>query len=337
MQAEPPKILILRLRSIGDVLFTLPAVNCVRQNFPSARISFIAHQNCASLLKGFNAVDEILVLDRDVYRRRDLTAMVSATWSLLAKLRRTKFTHAIDLHGFGETALLTRWTGAASRWGIVYRKTRSYAYTYRMQRREGLHPIDVNLALLKECGLRLDEVQNDFQVPKENIEEARNLLPKLGVSLEDKHVILQPFTSNPVKNWPLPKYLALARRLREGGFKVLFGGGPADRASLEAVVQDEFPISAGTSLLTSAALASLSRLVVGGDTGLLQIAVAMQKPVLMLVNSPNTMTVPYGHPERALAPEPGRSIESISVEAAVEKCRSLLFGNATKPDKLNLQ
>jgi ADP-heptose:LPS heptosyltransferase len=180
-------------------------------------------------------------------------------------------------------------------------------------------------------------VENDFQVPNENIQEARNLLLKLGVSPEDKHVTLQPFTSSSVKNWPLPKYLALARHLRESGFKVLFGGGPSDRASLVDVVQNEFPVSAGTSLLTSAALANLSRLVVGGDTGLLQIAIAMQKPVLMLVNSPNTMTVPYGHPERALAPEPGRSIDSISVEAAVEKCRSLLFGNSTQPDKLNLQ
>ena len=337
MQAESPRILILRLRSIGDVLFTLPAVNCVRQNFPSARISFLAHQNCAPLLKGFKAVDEILVLDRDVYRRKNVAAMISVTWQLLARLRRPKFTHAIDLHGFGETALLTRWTGANARWGIVYRKARSYAYTHRMQRRDAVHPIDANLALLKDCGLQCGKVENEFHVPSENLEEARRLLPKLGIVPGDKYVFVQPFTSNLAKNWPLTHYIALARQLRESGLKVLFGGGPSDRDALTAAIQNEFAISAGVSLLTSAALANLAEMVVGGDTGLLQISVALQRPVLMLVNSPNVMTVPYGHPEWSLAPQPGHGIDSIPVDAVVEKSRSILIGNPTQPVKLGTQ
>src|ERR1043165_4393863 len=200
VQPKAPKILIVRLRSIGDVLFTLPAVNCVRQNFPEACISFLSHQSCAPLLAGFEAVNEIIALDREVYRGRNPARMAQATWRLLAKLRSAKFTHAIDLHGFGETALLTRWTGAPARWGIVYGPSRSYAYTEGIQRPQGLHPIDANLAVLRECGLQVQTAQNIFHVPDENLLEASKLLETFGMGKGEKFVFVQPFTSSSAKN-----------------------------------------------------------------------------------------------------------------------------------------
>ena len=337
MQPKVPKILIVRLRSIGDVLFTLPAVNCVRQNFPEAHISFLAHQSCAPLLKGFEAVNEVIGLDREVYRGKNPAAMVRATWKLLVHLRLERFTHAIDLHGFGETALLTRWTGAPERWGIVYRPSRGYAYTAGIQRGQGLHPIDANLAVLRECGLQVQSVQNTFRVPDENIREARGLLESFGIGTAEKYVFVQPFTSNSAKNWPLTNYIALATQWRDAGIKVLFGGGPGERAGLGPALQAGFPCSAGAGLLTSSALARQSDFVIGGDTGLLHIAVAMGKRVLMLINSTAVMAVPYEHREWTIAPQPGQGIETIPLEIVAEQNRGILFRDArdSQAAKLN--
>jgi ADP-heptose:LPS heptosyltransferase len=328
VQPKSANILIVRLRSIGDVLFTLPAVNCVRQNFPEARISFLTHQNCSPLLRGFEAVNEIIPLDREVYRGKNPARMLQSTWKLLGRLRSRRFTHAIDLHGFGETALLTRWTGAPERWGIVYRKSRGYAYTTRVQRPRDLHPIDANLAVLRGCGLRAQTVQNNFRVPEENVLEAARLLGTLGIGAAERFVFVQPFTSNATKNWPLTNYLPLARQWREAGVKVLFGGGPGDRIRLGPALDNGFPCSAGASLLMSAALAKQSDFVIGGDTGLLHMAVAMQKRVLMLINSTAIMAVPYGHRDWTIAPQPGKGIESISLEEVAEAARRILFGDA---------
>ncbi len=57
-------ILLIRLKSIGDILFLLPAVHRVRENFPGAKITFLTSRENASLLEGFREVDEIITLDR---------------------------------------------------------------------------------------------------------------------------------------------------------------------------------------------------------------------------------------------------------------------------------
>jgi heptosyltransferase-1 len=62
--SQNENILLIRLKSIGDVLFTLPAVHRVRENFPGAKITFLTSRENAPLLEGFREVDEVITLDR---------------------------------------------------------------------------------------------------------------------------------------------------------------------------------------------------------------------------------------------------------------------------------
>jgi ADP-heptose:LPS heptosyltransferase len=80
--------------------------------------------------------------------------------------------------------------------------------------------------------------------------------------------------------------------------------------------------------MVSAALAGQSQLAIGGDTGLLHLVVALQKPVLMLLNSPAVRTIPYGHREWTLAPKPGEALTSLPWELVAKKTEQMLFGNA---------
>ena len=57
-------ILLIRLKSIGDVILTLPAVRMVRDNFPSAKITFLTSAENAVLLRGFREVTEVIALGR---------------------------------------------------------------------------------------------------------------------------------------------------------------------------------------------------------------------------------------------------------------------------------
>ena len=69
MRMEPePNILLMRLKSMGDVLFILPAVHLLREVFPRARISFLVSAENAPLLAGFRDVDNTITLDRARYR-----------------------------------------------------------------------------------------------------------------------------------------------------------------------------------------------------------------------------------------------------------------------------
>jgi ADP-heptose:LPS heptosyltransferase len=97
-------ILLIRFKSIGDVLLTLPAVHAVRENFPAARITFLTVRENAPLLRGFRDVDEVISLDRTALKNPLRAA--PEFFRLLRRLRAGKFSIVVDFQGYGETAWL---------------------------------------------------------------------------------------------------------------------------------------------------------------------------------------------------------------------------------------
>src|SRR5882757_11470646 len=100
--ATRENILLIRLKSIGDVLFTLPAVHAVRANFPDARLHFLVSQEHAPLLRGFAEIDAVIPVDRKIYGSGNFPAAGASTVRLLRRLRQPRFFRTIDLQGYGE-------------------------------------------------------------------------------------------------------------------------------------------------------------------------------------------------------------------------------------------
>jgi ADP-heptose:LPS heptosyltransferase len=314
-------ILLIRLKSIGDILFTLPAVHRVRAAFPEANISFLVSKEFAPLLEGFRDVDAVIPLDRASFRRRNPGIVLAEALSLLRQVRRPRFSLAIDFQGYGETALLTRWTGARQRWGMVTRPGRRWAYTQGVNRALEQHPAENFLSLLDECGLANSPIHNQFLLPARALAEARQFFQGHALNPAQPILFIQPFTSSPHKDWPLEGYLAVAQSWREQGKQVLFGGGPTDQPALEPAKQAGFPLAAGTPLLVTAGLMGLSTLVLGGDTGLLHLAVAMGKRVIMLIGSVSPGSAhPFQHPDWTITPATGQTLATVTADAVKEAC-----------------
>lgn len=314
----PANILVTRFKSIGDIIFTLPAIHALRDNFPDSRISFLTLKENAPLIEGFRDVQEIIALDRAAYRRGNLAVMARDIFSLLQLTRIRKFSLAIDFQAYGETALLTWLTRAAQRWGPMYQRHRRWAYTAGIDRIRSAHPADWNLSLLQHGGLSTHSVRNEFILPPAALREARKLFTELNLNADRPLLFIQPFTSAPRKNWPLENFLALAIHWRGRGMQVLFGGGPGERARLQPAERAGFPVAANAPLLVSAGLMKLSTLIVGGDTGLLHLAVAMDKRVVLLALS--AKHYPFKHPEWNITPSEGSDLAAIKVPAVIEAC-----------------
>ncbi len=321
---SPHNILLIRLKSIGDILFTLPAVNRVRTAWPQARLVFLVSREHAPLLEGFRDVDAVQTLDREQFRGFKPTAIVRETLGLWRRMRRERFSLAIDFQGYGETALMTWCSGAPTRWGTVYRAGRQWAYTRGVRRDPGPHPAEVHLAMLETCGVPASPVRNEFILPAASLELARQFFRDAGLDPARPTLFLQPFTSAAATDWPLANYLAAARHWRERGAEVLFGGGPGDRDALEPARQSGFPVSAGVPILVTAGLLQLSTIVLGGDTGVLHLAVALGRRVVMLMGSTGPGSCyPFRHPEWACLPAEGRPVSSIEPAAINEICGRL--------------
>ena len=315
-------ILLIRLGGLGDVVFTLPAVNAVKRAFPDARITYLVYKEFASLLTCFPRVDEVVELDRALYRGLHPVTLLTGLLSLLRKLSPGRFDLTIDFQGFGETGWMSWWTRAPKRWGLVYRASRRWAYTHAIRRNDSLHPIEFQLDLLEKAGgISITPLQNRLTVPTKTLEEARQLFAKWNLDLNSPTLFIQPFSKVDHKNWPLDNYLTIACELRDKGVQVIFGGGPSEQEVLKPIRQAGFAVAAGNPLVVSAALVDLSTVILGSDTGLLHVGLALGKRVVMIINSTNPgKCFPFGHPDWTVVPENRLHISSVKPQQVLQAC-----------------
>ncbi len=318
--------MLIRLGGLGDVVFTLPAVKLLRAAYPNAHFTFVIYHEFAPLLEGFRAVDNVITVNRARFRRPNPLKIVPEGLVLLSRLFLKRFDLVVDFQGFGETAWTSWLTRAPQRWGSVYREKRRWAYTRPVWRDPELHAIDYHLSVVREGGgIKTERICNQFEPPEPAVVEAREIFRAHKLQPGLPTLYIQPFTSSPYKDWPLEHYLAVAQHWCQRGVQVLFGGGPGDKAGLEPARQAGFAVVAGSPILVSAALAQISTVVLGGDTGLLHLAVAMGKRVCMIMRcAQGNACVPFGHPEWTIVPPSGSPFEAITPEAVNEACAQAL-------------
>jgi ADP-heptose:LPS heptosyltransferase len=323
---EIKNILLIRLAGIGDILFTLPAVHMLRENLPDCRITYLTTQSFASLLKGFPGIEKVIAIDRDLYRRRNPAEILRATMKLIAQLRQGRFNLAVDFQGFNETALLAWVSGARKRWGNLRGQKKQPLYTMGYLSRPLHHlPIDINREILIAGGLAEKPANNRFYLPAGELEKAKLLFEQFHLSPEKPTLFIQPFSNYNHKCWPLERYVEYAGYWADQGVQIIFGGGPEDVTKLQAVAA-QYPVSAGkTDLLTTAGLMKLSTVVVGGDTGLLHLALALGQRIIMLMGPTTPEDFgPYNHFDWAIVPEKGTEMSRIGIPCVIEETAKAL-------------
>ena len=318
-------ILVIRLKAIGDVVFTLPAVAALRDRFPSARITFLTSKENTPLLRGFREIGEVIALDRGALRSGNPVRMIGEFFGLLRRLRAGKFTLVVDFQGFGETAWLTRLTGARERWGSLHKSGRGWAYTRAVPRDNQMPIPDWNLKLLAGCGVSPATPRNEFVLPDDALAAAQKFFADNALDPRRPTLVIQPLTSTAQKNWPLESFLAVARHWRTRGVQIIFLGGPNDAAALEPARADNFCVGTSLPLLVSAGVVKLATLTLGGDSGLVHLAVAQGcRVVILLMHGLPGANRPFLHPEWAIAAKTPGCIHEITVEAVLAETGRVL-------------
>ncbi len=90
----PAKILLIRLRLIGDVIFTTPAIRAVRREFPDASITYLVEEHAAAVVRDNPHLDRVMVIDRASGWRRMIQDLTIAQ-----QLRHQRFDIVVDFHG----------------------------------------------------------------------------------------------------------------------------------------------------------------------------------------------------------------------------------------------
>src|SRR4029453_1593648 len=116
-------ILLIRLRMIGDVVFTTPAIRALRRRYPDARISYLVEDAAAPVVQGNPHLDDVLVTPLPTGLGR-----CGHDWRTGADLGRRRFDLVMDFHGGPRGSWLSWLTRAPQRIGYTG-PGRSWMYT----------------------------------------------------------------------------------------------------------------------------------------------------------------------------------------------------------------
>ncbi len=287
----PPRVCVVMLSALGDVVHALPVVTAIKRHAPACRLAWILQPGPAALVRGHPAVDEILVFER----RRGWRAFVE----LGRALRRRPFDLVLDLQPYFKAGLLTRMTRAPIKLGLDWARARDLNWlftTHRIAANPVGHIQDQFLEFLDAIGVPRGAPDWGLAPTPEERATARALV----AAGEGPLVGLVVATSKPEKNWAPERYAELATRLRaeRGARCVLLGDTTAiERAAADAILARTAaaPLDAlGRGLRVTLGLLDACDVVVSPDTGPFHIAVAMGVPAVGLYGYTNPKRVgPY--------------------------------------------
>jgi len=225
----PRRILLTRLRRIGDAILALPVADALREAFPDAVIDFLAEAGPAEAAQGHPAIDRVLVLRRTF-------PLLPAPPSLLAALRARRYDCVIDLYGNPRTALLAAWTGARIRIGPM-RSGRGYLYTHRLPPvQEPLSAVAHHLKALEALGISARPSAPRIHLTDQERSDGRARLDR-ALSPGSPRVGIHPGNRWPAKRWPEERFSALIRGLPQIGAAGVVLAGPGEEALARRVAE----------------------------------------------------------------------------------------------------
>jgi lipopolysaccharide heptosyltransferase II len=272
--APSPRILVVRLSSIGDILLVTPLLRALRRAHPAADITFVTKAAFAPL-----------VTENPNVTRVETLAPGESLSQLAGRLRRLAPTHGLDVHGNLRSLALRalvrcRWRGfrkrRLARLALITTKRNLYGTPVPMAERY--------FEAARDLGVAPDGKPAEFFVGAAAKTSVAAFLQRREPGAGSRMIAFAPGAAHFTKRWPAEYWRELGRTLA-AEFRILLVGGPDDRALAEGLAA-EIPgavSAAGQFGLqeTGAALAR-SAAVVSGDTGVMHMATAVGVPVVAL-------------------------------------------------------
>jgi lipopolysaccharide heptosyltransferase II len=289
------KILLVRLRLIGDVVFTTPIIRALRRQNPCARLTYVVESHAAPVVQDNPHLNEVIVIPR----RRGLTR-ISDDIAIARSLRRRKFDVAIDLHGGPRSAWLTWASGAPRRIGYTI-PGRSWIYTEQIQRPPDLgssHSVQNQWALLEALGIGApNPVDDAVEMASDASSAARvdDRLHAMGILPGSPLIVLHVSAGNPFRRWPEASFVSLIASLvrRDPARRVVITSGPSDAAAAHRVTAEArhilgplataLPDAGEFNLSELHALIARASVYIGGDSGPAHIASTTTTPIVELL------------------------------------------------------
>lgn len=291
-----PRILVLRGGAIGDFIVTLPVLQALRDRWPDGYIELVGYPRVTELASAAGLVHH---------------------------------TSSLDQAGIARFfALKPMFTPEQREWIASFDIVLNYLNDPDGSLRENLSQAGARLLL---CGSPLVErghAVDHLVRPLESLAiYASGAVPRLRIPKRaDEGIIIHPGSGSPKKNWPLERFLDLARRLNRN-VRFLVGEADEDVSARLSGAAPDIPVIREPSLTSVATILAGSSGYIGNDSGITHLAAAVGAPVVALFgpSDPNRWGPrgDYVHILRA----PGGTMSALDLEEVARVVASSNFGS----------
>lgn len=304
---------------VGDMVMAHTLIRLLKANYPDDAIDVLAPAWSQALLERMPEVDKIIL---SPFNHGELA--LAARYRMGRALRKEKYVQALILPNSFKSALIPFFSGIAIRTGWA-REGRRLIVNDCRKLDKNRYPLMVQrfAALAFEANEALPSLL-PYPLLKVDAEGATGLAARLALDLEKPLLALCPGAEfGPSKQWPASHYAELANHKLDQGWQVCLLGSAKDQLqtqTIQKLTKDRCVDVAGKTSLTEAIdLLSMATLVVSNDSGLMHIAAALQRPVVVV----------YGSTDPRFTPPLGKAVKMVSLSLGCSPCfkRSCRFGH----------
>lgn len=336
---EAPRICIVLLTGLGDVVMGLPLVNAIKRARPEAHITWVVEPMPSAVLAPHPAIDRVVVFEK----QRGWRGVVQ----LRRELARERFDLTINLNIYFKSAWPTLLSRAPVRLGFERGRAKDLTWlatNIHPPRRSRQHTLDMFLEFATLLGIAAEPLQFGLQItPAERAAQRSFIDSRLG---GERYVAVVPASANRNKDWIPSRMAEVADRIfEEHGLRSVLIGGPGAREralaqEIEGAAKHPIVNAMGDGVRRLLWLIEGADLLISPDSGPVHIARALAKPVVGLYGHTNPWRVgPYrwctsawvdaytdGEPDPANFEPKGGRMASITAAMVVERASGVLAG-----------
>lgn len=279
------RVLVVRLRSIGDTVLSTPSLFALRRYLPNARIDVLLEDWVAPILEGSELADNVIPIGNGSMSRLG-TAL---------ELRRQKYDVVFNLHGGTTSTFLARFTGARHRVGYGNYQY-SALYTDLLSSSSDFwgegktHSAEQQLALLGIVGVPVSDRPKSLLSVHADADAAIAARLEANSIANENFALIHPSTAFATKQWAPENYARIAEYLAAAGVKRVAVASRAEADRLSVLVnKSRVPVVTFDDLTLPqiTALAAKAEIFIGNDSGIAHIAAAVGTPTVVIFGSSN--------------------------------------------------
>ncbi len=282
------RVLIIKLRYIGDTLSIIPVIETLHRHAPDAEIDVMVNRGTEEVLAHQPGIGRIWAYDREA-AKRSVWSSFSYHTRWIRGLRARRYHVVVDYTHGDRAAFLSFSSGAPHR--VSY--DRSSGLSKLLMNRfitadpAEMHIVDYQLLALNVFGLEDGVREFRVSIPAPVRDAMDSILDRLGLRRGGMNAAIHPGARGKWRQWPPERFAEIARRFHEHfGARVFLVGGPSEADLVESVERlmgfSAAFKSTALSLLSMASLFSRCHIFLGNDSAPAHLAAAAGCPTLTL-------------------------------------------------------